>query len=103
LIECDAAKKVWRAIKSLKDHLDLEMQYPVTMEEALGVLSCSKLSMAINAEALTRIIAQGGKIYNPDSVVTMLIKTISTFEPLPMEVMNKIKEWTNNRAGPTNN
>jgi hypothetical protein len=103
LIECDVAKKVWMAIKSLKDHLDFDMQHPVTVEEALGVLSCCKLSMAINAEALTRIIAQGGKVYNPESVVSMIIKSISTFEPLPIEVKNKIKEWTDNRSGSTNN
>jgi hypothetical protein len=91
LIECPTAKKVWRQIRDLKSILQIDMADSVTLEEILGVNITvkNKLSLAINAEIITRILAQGGKRYSPQLLVSSAIKTISLFEPIPPEIKKK--------------
>jgi hypothetical protein len=93
LIDCPAAKKVWKKIKELKSILNLEMVHPVTIEEALGCNIRDKTSLAINAETITRILGQGGKKYSPEILTTTIVKTISLFEPLNRETKVKLDNY----------
>jgi len=94
LIECPAAKLIWTKIKALKDSLLMEMELPVTMEGALGLDNKDKISLAINAEVLTKIISQGGKKYSSQQLAVSAIKTIAAFEPLSIDLRDKLKTWT---------
>jgi hypothetical protein len=93
LISCPNSLKVWREIKRLKDRLGLEMEYPVTMEEVLGTRNGDKLSLALNAEVLTKIMSYGGKRFCPNTAASTIIKTIGTFEPLGAENKTILMNW----------
>ena len=72
----------------------MEMELPVTMEGALGLDNKDKISLAINAEVLTKIISQGGKKYSSQQLAVSAIKTIAAFEPLSIDLRDKLKTWT---------
>lgn len=82
VLQCPKAKVIWDKLVDLKERVGLDTSHTATLEDILGVNEQSKISFAIHAEILKRILSTGGKRYCPNRILSQAITTIEQCEPL---------------------
>ena len=96
IVECQAAKESWKALHQVKVKLGLQAGQ-ISLEEVMGtrIAKKDKLSLVLNAELLQVIISQGGKRYDPKTLVNRVLRTIAINEPLTHEFREKLASCVN--------
>ena len=96
IVECQAAKESWKELNLAKVKLGLQTGQ-ISLEGIMGtgIANKDKLSLVLNAELLQVIISQGGKRFDPKTLVNRVLRTIAINEPLTHEVREKLASCVN--------